>query len=153
MDNNIKYMIDKYFDGELEKQKEAFLFIELARDELAREYFKQMNSLKSALETSAEEFPQQLEEKIFRSVIDKKETSAIFNSRKIFTATSYALTIILIVVSFFFYNQTRNYQNSIEAINRQIDRQNQIIQILMNSMPAAEVNPKYENTIVVKANM
>lgn len=153
MGNEIKYIIDLYFDGELDKQKEAFLFLELSRDESAREYFKRMNSLKTLMENSAEEFPPHLEEKILCSVINKKETPAIINSRKIFTVVLYPLTIVLIVISFFLYNQTKNYQNSIEAINHQIDRQSQIIQILMNSLPAAEVNPKYENTIVVKANM
>ncbi|MBI1937547.1 MAG: hypothetical protein HYS25_05430 [Ignavibacteriales bacterium] len=153
MGNEIKFMIDKYFDGELEKQKEAFLFIELSRDEFAREYFKQMNSLKTAAETSSEEFPQHLEEKILRSVINKKETPAIFGSRKIFTAVSYTLTIAMLVISFFLYNQTRNYQSSIESINWQIDMQSRIIQTLMNSLPPVEVNPKYENTIVIKANM
>ena len=54
-------LIDLYFDGELEKGKEAILFTSLGADQDARDYFKKMNSLQTVMLNEMEEFPQSLD--------------------------------------------------------------------------------------------
>ena len=72
---NIFEMIDMYFDGELKKQEETFLFSELSGNIEAREYFKNSGILKTIVHSEKETFPEELEERILRSIGDKDEKS------------------------------------------------------------------------------
>jgi len=67
----LKNMIQLYFDGELEKNKEPLLFTALSQDAEARDYFKSMDLLRNTVKETEEEFPQELEKRIFYSL--KKE--------------------------------------------------------------------------------
>ncbi|MBI9073013.1 MAG: hypothetical protein JEY94_15535 [Melioribacteraceae bacterium] len=66
--NDLKIMINEYFDGELDKEKETLLFTRLSLDDEARDYFKDLNMIKTATEQTLEEFPFGLEERIMYSV-------------------------------------------------------------------------------------
>ena len=61
-DEKILEMINKYFDGELEKGEEMLLFTRLSSSDEGRKYFKQLNRIRSAVDDSIEEFPEELEE-------------------------------------------------------------------------------------------
>jgi negative regulator of sigma E activity len=77
----LKNMIQLYFDGELEKNKEPLLFTSLSQDAEARDYFKSMNLLRNTVKGTEEEFPQELEERIFYSLKKEevKNKSSFFN--------------------------------------------------------------------------
>ena len=56
--NNIIDMINLYFDGELEKEDEAFLFSLISSDAEGRDYFKIMTTLKESYRVSEKLYPQ-----------------------------------------------------------------------------------------------
>ncbi|MFC2134235.1 hypothetical protein ACFLTH_06415 [Bacteroidota bacterium] len=152
--SELQFMINEYFDGELEKNKEPLLFTHLSLDEESRDYFKQLNSVKNAIQDTTEEFPDYLEERILYSLEKpaQKNFQGFFN-RNLFAVISYSVAIILIFVSVFFYMERLNYQNKYEAKVEQVNRQNQMIKLLYNSLPAAEVERIPENQIIVRAKM
>ena len=50
----IKELINRYFDNQLEKSEEVFMFTQLSQEEGAREYFKQMNVLSESIKNTFE---------------------------------------------------------------------------------------------------
>lgn len=151
----MKMMIDKYFDGELDKQKEAFLFLELSRDESAREYFKQMNSLKTMVENSAEEFPPYLEEKILRSIGKQNVNhNAGFFDKKIFDAVVYTAVVLFAALTFFFYFKSEEYKSQFFDLTREVKKQSEKLELIMNALPRIEVEEEYVKTkqIIVTPN-
>lgn len=148
----IKNIINQYFDNELSKGEEIFLFTELSRNEEARSYFKEMNLLKTIIQESAEEYPQKLDEKIFSNLKTTDEIP-VKNQNKIFSYMTYAFAVLLLIISFFFYNESLQYRNKLELSFQQINQQNQMIQVLFNTLPQAEVKAKVENQIVVTSKM
>ena len=78
--DEIKNLVQLYFDNELEKDKEPFLFSILSGNYEAREYFKQLSLIKKIVDNSIEQFPQELEERIFNSI--KKAEGKINDGRE-----------------------------------------------------------------------
>lgn len=151
---SIKEIINQYFDNELSKSEEVILFTQLSQNNEAREYFKEMNILRTSIETLSEEYPENLDEKIFSQL--KRETQYVkpkLGSTKIFSAISYSFAILLLALSFFFYNESIQYRNQLEATSQQVNQQNQMIKVLFNSLPQAEVEAKVENEIIVTSQM
>ena len=62
----IKELINRYFDNELDKSEEVFLFTQLSQEEEAREYFKHMIMLSENMKNTFEDFPFELEEEILK---------------------------------------------------------------------------------------
>lgn len=152
--DDLNNLIDLYFDGELEKGKETFLFTLLAQNEEARNYFKQMNALKTNIPFTMEDMPDNLEKKILYTIAEKNSKPVFsFHRTNIFSFASYAVTVVLLVLTILLFNQSKDYRNTIEAVSKQIENQKDEIQLLINSLPAAEVTTKYENPIVIKANL
>ena len=111
MKNNYENMINLYFDGELEKGKEPMLFSLLSQNEEARIYFKQVNSLKTNISYTLEEVPFNLEKKILYTVGEKNSRQFFpIGKTNLFSFASYAVTIILLVISIFLFIQTRDYK-------------------------------------------
>ena len=148
-----KYMINSYFDGELDREKEAILFTYLSQDEECREYFKSMNLLKSSVEKTNEEFPSELEERIFYSLQKTENKRSSFFSNNLFAVASYALAVILIIISILFYNESNNYKNKLEKTIEHINKQEQIMNILLNNLPAATVTASYTDEVIVTSKM
>lgn len=149
-----KNMINKYFDGELDKSKEGMLFTYLAQDEECREYFKSMNLIKSSVEQTKEEFPNELEERILYSVENIAERrNPFFFSKNLFAVVTYSFAVVLIVISVFFYNESRDYKDKFETTIQQVSRQNQIIQLMLNSLPEAVVTTTFENEAIVTSKL
>jgi len=147
-------MIDLYFDNELEKGKEPTLFTTLAVNEEAREYFKSVNAFKTNIPFTLEEFPPDLEKNILYTVVNTKtKNNFTLPKSRIFYFASYAMTVMLMVLSLVLFLQTNNYRINIETVNKKIDQQSEVIQLLMNSLPVVEVSSIYENKAEVKANL
>ena len=152
--SELQLMINQYLDGELEKSKEPVLFTHLSNDEESRDYFKELSSIKAALQDSVEDFPDYLEERILYSLEKPTENnfSSFFN-KNLFSVISYSFAVILIFVSIFFYTQTISYKEKYETKIEQVNQQNKMMQLLYNSLPAAEVKTTPENQIIVRAKM
>ena len=154
--NEIITMIDLYFDGELEKGKEPAMFSLLSQDSDAREYFKKMNALKSVFVTSAEQFPSSLDEKILRSVgsLNEKQT-AFFINKKVFSAITYSVTIILLILTMFFYSRSEEYKVQFFDLTREVKKQNDKLELIMNALPQVDVSGSYYRTkqIIVRPNI
>jgi hypothetical protein len=140
-------MVDLYFDGELEKGKEPMMFTSLALDEEAREHFKNMNVLRSSMMQTMEEFPAALDEKILRSIgnIHDKHTTTFIN-RKVFSVITYSATIILLILTIFFYRKTEEYKVQFYDLTREVKNQNDKIELLINTLPEVEVTGGYLRT-------
>ena len=152
--SNLFEMINLYFDGELEKSKEANLFSLLASDQSARDYFKQLSLIRNAVDNSAEDFPSELEERILRSVGSKAATkSGVFSKIKIFSAISYAAALILLFLSGYLFFKVSNYQERVENLSQQMMIQSKTIQMLYNSLPGVEVRATFDNEIIIKPNI
>jgi hypothetical protein len=150
----IKDIINQYFDNELTKSEEVLLFTQLSQNEEARNYFKEMNLLKSVMEDATEDFPQELDNKILSNL--KKEEKAIFIAKPISQVAnylSYAFAILLLAISIFFYNESMQYRNKLELTYQQVYQQNQMIQVLFNTLPQAEVRGNIENAVIVTPQM
>ncbi|MCB0744907.1 MAG: hypothetical protein KDC67_13445 [Ignavibacteriae bacterium] len=151
---NIKEIINQYFDNELTKSEEVILFTQLSQDENAREYFKEMNLLKTVVDESLEEYPQKLDDKIYAKL--KTEPNIITPNKSyksVYNFIGLALGMILLALTLFFYNETLQYKNKLELTYQQVYHQNQMIQVLFNSLPQAEVRGTLENTIIVTPQM
>ncbi len=152
--DQIKQMADLFLDGELEKEKEPLLFTQLSLNEEAREYFKKLHALKTSVELDEKEFPVHLEENIFNS-ISKKEFNKERNPviKKVFANIAYGFTIVLIVLTVFLLSKLNEYDNRVNQITKQIQFQNQTIELLYNSLPAAVISSGHQNEIIIKSNM
>lgn len=150
----IKEIINQYFDSELTKSEEVILFTQLSQDEEARNYFKDMNLLKTTVESSLVEYPQKLDEKIYSQLKSEEQTliPKIKRSR-VFEAVSIGFAILLLALSFFFYNESMQYRDKLDFTNQRLNQQNQLIQVLFNTLPQAEVRGTLENTIIVTPQM
>lgn len=147
-------IINQYFDNELTKAEEILLFTQLSQDDEAREYFKQQNLLKTTTEQSIEEYPEELDEEIFAQL--KREDAIVKpaqNKSTIFAAISYGFALVLLVVSIFFFSESMQYRNKLEVTSQQVNQQNQLIQVLYNTLPQAEVVEKVQNEIIVTSQM
>ncbi|MDP3581598.1 MAG: hypothetical protein Q8S39_06655 [Ignavibacteria bacterium] len=137
-------LIDLYFDNELEKGKEALLFTSLGSNEEAREYFKKMNSLNSAVAATMQEFPQALEEKILGGISKyNHNTERSFTAQKVFTAIAYSFSIVLLALSIFFYSKSEEYKVQFVDLTREVKEQNQKINMLINALPQVDVQGQY----------
>jgi hypothetical protein len=151
----INAMIDLYFDGELEKGKEAVMFTLLSQDTDAREYFKRSNLLKAGIAKSIEEFPPQLDEKILRSIggLNEKE-NILFINKKVFSAVTYTVSVILLILTIFFYSKSEEYKVQFTDLTREVQKQNDRLELIMNALPPVDVSGSYYRTkqIVVRPN-
>ena len=153
--NEIINMINQYFDDELEKGKEPIMFTFLSQDSEAREYFKKLNALKSGLVNSLEEFPTALDEKILRSIGQSNENQlTFFINKKVFSAITYSVSVILLILTIFFYSKSEDYKVQFVDLTREVKKQNERLELIMNALPPVDVSGSYYRTkqIIVKPN-
>ncbi len=148
--NGNRKKIDLYFDGELNREEEILLFSTLASDQDSREYFKEMNKIKVAINDSMVDFPEELEEKIYKNIgrTDSLRSFSFFPGRS-FSFIAAAAIIFFILLSFFFWKETTYYKTRFETTMTEINRQNQMLQVLLNSIPAAEVKARAVNNFKI----
>ncbi|MCL5030136.1 MAG: zf-HC2 domain-containing protein [Bacteroidetes bacterium] len=147
-----KEMIQLYVDGELEKEKEAYVFTHLSGCDECRLFFRTLNTISANIHK--EEFPNELENRIFNSISAKETKRENRFFRKIFVrAVSYAVVLFLIAASIFLYQQTNNYKSIVEDMSEQIHSQAQTIDLLYNTLPPTVVHAKFDHEIIIKAKM
>ncbi|HSL90053.1 MAG TPA: hypothetical protein VK870_12185 [Ignavibacteriaceae bacterium] len=153
-ENKITELINLYFDGELDKGRESFLFTELSQSPEGREYFKQLSRIKSSIDESLEDFPEELDERILRSVSRTSEKkSSFFNGHRIFAYVSYAVAVLLIVLSGYLFMKVSTYQEKVDNLSQQMNFQTKTIQMLFNSLPGFEVIGTLDNKIIIRPNI
>lgn len=151
INGDLKNLVDQYFDNELDKSKEAFLFSALSHDEEAREYFRQVNKFKNVIQETSEEFPIELERKILNSIKRSKPKKEF--RREFALALSYSLIIIVLIVSLFSFLEIRKYRNEIQETSKQLLDNQKTINLLINSLPSVQVETELTNAVIVKANL
>lgn len=150
----LKILIEKYFDRELEKNKEPVLFTMLSGNSEAREYFKSLNSLKTEIEETVEPFPEEIEKRILYSVAGKERLrNKGFVKIKLTSVLSYAAAVIFLIAGIFSFMELNNYKTKFEVISEEVTKQRKILELLYNSLPAAEIKADWENEIIIKANL
>ena len=155
MSTDIKKLINEYFDSELEKSEEVVLFSILSQNEEARDYFKKLNIIRTSLNESREEFPTELEERIFHSIDNKNQKRKSFiASHNLFAVGSYTVAIILLVVSIILFNKINDYKQEMDNAVKIISAKSETIELLMrNTLPTTEVKANFPNEIIIKSNM
>ena len=153
-DKKLLEIINAYFDGELEKGQEPLLFTQLSLNNEAREYFKQLNKIKTAVDESLEEFPEELDEIILRSVGSSASLKpGLFSNIKIFSAIPYAAAMILLFLSGYLFFKVSSFQERVDNLSQQMMIQTRTIQMLNNSLPGVEVRATFDNEIIIKPNI
>ncbi|GBD89146.1 hypothetical protein BMS3Abin03_03096 [bacterium BMS3Abin03] len=151
---NLKTMINEYFDNELDKKSESSLFVLLSQDDEAREYFKNLSFLETVVDETSEEPDDDFEERILRSVEKLSNPHLPFFQRiRIIPKLSYAFAILMLVLTTYFFVKLETYQDRIDTISNHLIQQAYTIETLYNSLPAVEVNAKSNNPIIVRSNL
>jgi len=146
-------MINSYLDGELEKSSESFLFTQLAINAEAREYFRHLNSLKTVVEESIGEFPEELDAKILKSISSENSSAIKLISReRAYAGFFIAASIILLIISSYLFFNISSYNEKVDELSRKVVIQTRTIQMLYNSLPGIEVEATINNAIIVKPN-
>ncbi len=148
-------MINLYFDGELNKEDEAYLFSSISSNEEGREYFKTMTTLKESHRISEKGYPQTLEEKILKGISFNQEAKSKLPERYFFIPKKvvYAFTTIIILFTFFIYSEYSINQEKIKMHAEQVEQQTEMINLLMNSLPQAEVRGVEAKKVIVRARL
>jgi hypothetical protein len=151
--DKILEMINEYFDNELESGKEIILFTQLSQSEAGREYFKIVSRIKSDI-ASAKEFPEELDERILRSVgKSSAKKISFFSEHKIFSSVAYVSILLLILLSGYLLIKFSSYQEKVDMLSTRLNLQSKTIQVLFNSLPGIEIKASTDNHITVKPNI
>jgi anti-sigma factor RsiW len=149
MNDNTFKMIDSYLDGELNRSDEDILFEQLAVNPEAREYLRKVNFVGNQTRLSAAEFPSPLEQNILNSV-NKRTASPFTPAVRLTGYFAAGISVILLIVTLFLLGQVSEYRTEIKTVLNHMEKQDQVIEALYNSYPAAEVKAEYSNEIIVK---
>lgn len=150
--DEIKILINRYFDNELNKSEEVFLFSQLSTNDEARIYFKNLNILKEGVDLTLESVPNEFEERILNSIVTLDEVPKRFQFN-IPSIVGYAFSVVLFIVSIFMYSQSMEYKKNIELSIQQINQQNKMIEMLFHSLPETEVRTTLANEVIVKPSI
>ena len=146
-------MINLYFDGELNKEDEAYLFSLISSDEEGREYFKTLNTLKESYRVSEKKYPQTLEEKILKGISEEKITKSSDRYFFIPKALVYTFSVLFVFISLFVYTKFSIHEEKMKLQVEQVEKQTEMINLLINSLPQAEVKGKEVRKVIVRANL
>lgn len=130
----IKNMVDLYIDGELGKEEEPLLFTMLSLDKEARDYFKGANYLTNNIQMNLKQLPPDLDEKILHLAGSTSGGQSVIISRRLFNYISYAIIILCVAASVFFYSQSRGFKEQLFNTNVELKRQNEDLKLIINTM-------------------
>jgi hypothetical protein len=144
----IKYLISHYFDDELKTEKEILLFSELSKNEELRSYFKKYNMLKSAALHDIKPFPAQLEKRILNTgaAVPAQKEIIITHIKKFSQLLPYAAAIVLFILALLYSRKSDAYEKQIFSLTREVEDQNDKIELLFHALPPIEVTPNYKQT-------
>lgn len=147
-------LVNRYFDGELTRDNEIELFNSLSNDEQARNYLRNLYRLKGIIVESTEEFPDELEERIFRNIKSQQKQKPTDSKRSsISSIISFTVAALLLFVSGYLFLKVTSYQEKLEGVSEQMMMQAKTIDLLFNSFQAVEVSARYDNQIIIKPNI
>ena len=97
-----------------------------------------------------EEFPRELEERIFYS-LKKEEVKSIsgFFKLPITRIISYSIAVILIIINIYLLGRINAYSDKVNAVQTVVQNQNQMIELLFNSFPVTEVKAVKTNNNIL----
>ncbi|MDX9924269.1 MAG: hypothetical protein RBS48_05845 [Ignavibacteriaceae bacterium] len=151
--DELEIMINEFLDGELDKSKEGFLFTQLSLDENFREYFKKHTSLRNEFQNLNEEYPSSLDSEILNSLIKIKPSKEVYSfQNNVAKYSGFLVAVILLILSIFYINESRINSIQLERTIKQVENQEQMIKLLINSIPAAEIKSAQEGTIIITSN-
>ncbi len=148
---NIKMLIDEYLDGEIDKAAEKELFDSLATNEDLRQYFRNILTLKNSLKLTAEQVPVSVDKNILNLVKPKTELKKVehFNYKFAFAL---GFSACLLLISLYLFNKNMEINSEItQAVNR-INEQDRKMEMIINSIPYAEIKPVYYKEIIIQSN-
>lgn len=153
--DDIKLMISEYLDGELCKEKEAFLFTHLSSCGDCREEFKIQNSIQHQTKINQMEVSEKFEKKLFSGIEKEEKTFAHrFITKPTPVYINYLLGAIVIAITLFSFMQTASLRNELFAFQmryenslQQINYQSMQMYNMMNSLPAVEIQPTKTSVI------
>jgi len=153
--DDIKIMIDEYLDGELNKEKENYLFSVLSSDKDAREYFKQMNRLKIFVGAGAENYPDSLDRKIQKRINSSTSSfKSIFTGKNILYYTAYAVILILLFAGYILFDKYDFQKEQLTAARQTISQQKELIELITTGDEnQIIVSGELENKIIINANL
>ena len=73
--------------------------------------------------------------------------------KRLSAVIAYSFAVILMIFSIFFFAQSNSYQKQLDLSLKEIDQKDQMINLLYNSMPSAEVVSNESNQVVITAEM
>ncbi len=148
----IHNMIESFFHSELSNADESFLFTLLANDSEATERFKLMLKYREGINISKDEVPPEVEKKILsKTVLNIKRKRK--QQYKLQSTFIYLLMVVLIFLSFFFYQKFNEYYKKIDDVEKIVNYQKEVIELFLNSLPAVNVNETLKNEVIVKKNL
>jgi hypothetical protein len=148
---NIKMLIGEYLDGELSSSSEKELFNKLAESEDLRIYFRNILTLKNSLKLSEEPVPISVEKNILTIIKPKPALNKTehFNYKLAFAL---GFSACLLFISLYLFNKNMEIKTEInEAVNR-INEQDKKMELILNSLPSAEIKPVYYKEITIQSN-
>lgn len=137
----LKELIDRYYENELDKTEELTLFTELAVNEEGREYFKVVNLIKSSIIADLSDFPEELDERILTVIGSTEQEEKSKFSGSYLQVFSYAAAIVILIASAFLYSEFTAYKSELQILDAKLKKQNQTIEMLYNSYPVITVKP------------
>ncbi|RPI67998.1 MAG: hypothetical protein EHM47_15045 [Ignavibacteriales bacterium] len=98
-----------------------------------------MNLLRNTIEQTEEEFPEELEERIFHSLkkVDLKPMQNLIKSPA--AIISYSFLVILILLNIYLLGRIGSYNEKMNAVENVVEKQDRMIELLFNSLPPTEV--------------
>lgn len=144
---DLKYLINRYFDNELNNEEEIELFASLTENEEGRDYFKKQNLLKLAAIHDIRPFPVRLDNKIFGPK-ENNPPQAINSgfTKKLMRFLPYAAAIVFLVFTIMYSRKSETYEDRIFNLTREIENQKLKVEYLFNTIPPIEVTPDYVQT-------
>ena len=149
-----KYLIQEFHDGELDKGKEAFIFTHLSTCSECRDFFSSLNTLSLAASEENTEFPSLLETRIFYS-IDQKNTgnNILWVNKKVPAYVLYLLSVVIIAMGFYLFKSTTEYRNELHEAVQIVKQKDKEMQLIMNSLDEIKVESRFDNEIIIKAEL
>ncbi len=148
--DEIKYLISLYADGELETDNEPDLFEEMSKSAELRNYYKKLMLVKMAVHNDIKDVPSNLDKRIYSNAANEKKsasTSAINNFTRYIP---YAAAVMLLILALLYFRKSDDYQNQIFNLTREIEDQNRRIELLYHALPPIEVYSNYKQTNNIK---
>src|ERR1035437_8466221 len=148
--DDIKMMISEYFDNQLPKGKESFLFTHLSTCGDCRIEFILQNRIQHEVKINQKDVSERLEEKVFATITKKSQEkiSLTFRNRML-VSISYTAAIVFIIVATFFFVQSINYRQEIKTISERLDIQEKMFKKYYNSNQPDENAINVQKAIIV----